>query len=132
RASNEAGDGEWSQPWSFTTVEAPLTVPESPELVSPVNSAVNIAQSPILEWEAETDADTYRVQVSESQDFNSPVSDQDYLTLTTAEISGLEYNTLYYWRVRGSNSAGNGEFSSPWSFTTEAAPVSIPGAPVLQ
>src|SRR5690606_28489496 len=82
-------------------------------------------------WEAAPDADIYRVQVSLVEDFSTVVNDQNYLTDTSAQVSGLEYSTTYFWRVRGTNAAGNGEYSPVWRFTTEAAPVVLPGAPVL-
>lgn len=41
---------------------------------------------------------------------------------TSVNITGMEYNTVYYWSVVAENIGGEATGSSVWSFTTEADP----------
>jgi fibronectin type 3 domain-containing protein len=131
RASNEAGDGEWSEVWSFTTEQEPLSAPDAVVLVSPEDESVDVSISPTLIWEAAATAESYRVQVSLSGDFSDPLIDQSLGNVTEYSIEDLDYETQYTWRVRASNEAGDGEWSEVWSFTTEQEPLSAPDAVVL-
>ena len=131
RASNEAGDGEWSEVWSFTTEEEPLSAPDAVVLVSPEDGSVDVSIAPTLNWEAAATAETYRVQVSLSGDFSEPLIDQTLGNVTEYGFGDLDYETTYFWRVRASNEAGDGEWSEAWSFTTEEEPQAPPAIPVL-
>jgi hypothetical protein len=127
RASNDAGEGEWSAVWSFTTEEEPLSPPGRVSLLSPGDGSVDVSISPVLNWEAVELGTGYRVQVSGDSGFGSTVVDVADLSETQYEVSGLAYETTYYWRVRASNDAGEAEWSTVWSFTTEEEPLSPPG-----
>jgi glucose/arabinose dehydrogenase len=131
RASNDAGDGVWSEVWSFTTEEEPLSPPGVVTLLSPGDGSVDVSISPVLNWEAVAQGTGYRVQVSGDSDFNTVVVDQSDIDQTQYEVSGLSYETTYYWRVRASNDAGDGGWSAVWSFTTEDEPLSPPGVVML-
>ncbi|MGH1388001.1 choice-of-anchor J domain-containing protein [Kordia sp.] len=43
----------------------------------------------------------------------------------TVDITGMEYNTLYYWQIVAKNVGGDAVNSPIWSFTTEADPLSV-------
>ena len=131
RAANDAGDGEWSEVWSFTTEEEPLSPPGVVALIAPENGEVGVSVNPTLSWEAVEQAAGYRVQVSLSSEFASTVFEQAGLEETEFEVSGLVFETQYFWRVRATNDAGDGEWSGVWSFTTEEEPLSPPGVVVL-
>lgn len=70
----------------------------------------NVGGSPIID---------YDVQYSTSPSFTSPTT----VTGASSPISatGLTANTLYYVRVRATNTQGDGEWSTTLSFTTAAA-----------
>jgi hypothetical protein len=123
RASNDAGDGAWSAVWSFTTEEEPLSPPGAVTLTSPEDGSVDVSISPELNWEEEELGTGYRVQVSGDSEFGSTVVDVADLSETQYEVSGLSYESMYYWRVRASNDAGDGVWSAVWSFTTHVEPV---------
>jgi hypothetical protein len=54
------------------------------------------------------------------------VFDDATLTTNTDDFSGLAEGTMYFWRVRGSNAAGDGTWSDTRSFTTMTSdPTSI-------
>jgi len=115
RAVNYFNIGEWSDTWSFTTSQVP---PPAPGLVSPQNQAENLPVDPTLTWNAVNSAESYHLQVADNDMFNSPVFDDATLSATSQQISGLSKITQYFWRVRAANSAGPGDWSDTWSFTT--------------
>ncbi|MCC5914775.1 MAG: PQQ-dependent sugar dehydrogenase, partial [Balneolaceae bacterium] len=119
RASNEAGDGEWSEAWSFATEDEPLSPPGVVSLFAPEDEAVDVSIDPTLSWEEVSEVESYRVQVAGDPEFDDLVVDESDLTETEFEVEGLDYETTYFWRVRASNEAGDGEWSEAWSFATE-------------
>jgi len=48
------------------------------------------------------------------------------LSATSVNITGMEYNTVYYWQIVPKNVGGLATGSPIWSFTTEADPLSVP------
>lgn len=117
RGKNSGGPGPFSSTRSFTTVPAP---PPVVTLLSPADDAVEVPLTPTFEWESLSEADTYRILVSEFSDFSSILIQQDGL-VTNSFTPGapLSVGTEYFWRVRGQNAGGPGPFASIWSFTTE-------------
>src|SRR5690606_22993619 len=61
---------------------------------------------------------SYQLQVSLEETFPSTVFEQAGITATSATVTGLDFNTLYYWRVRATNTSGDSEWSETWNFTT--------------
>ncbi|MGA9326378.1 MAG: LamG-like jellyroll fold domain-containing protein [Salegentibacter sp.] len=129
RASNSAGNSVWSSVRSFTTAPAAPVVVGVPQLSSPQNLATGVSTTPIFSWTASQGAEYYRAQVSLTADFASKILDQDNIATTSVSASGLLNATVYYWRVRASNTAGNSDWSALWSFTT--APVSPSGGDIV-
>ncbi|MBM3119538.1 MAG: hypothetical protein FJ006_08340 [Chloroflexi bacterium] len=115
KASNSAGNSDWSSVWIFATG----TPPPVPILSSPGNNTTGAATAPDLQWNASSGATSYQVQVSIANDFNTTIFNQSNITAIQITVSpALNANTIYYWRVRASNSAGNRGWSTTWSFTT--------------
>jgi hypothetical protein len=123
-----SGGTTWSDIWRFITVPAP---PAPPILVSPANGATGVSVTPLLNWNDVAGAVTYQVQLSTDPQFLSNLLiDEPGLTTSQYQVgpgvlSGL---SQYYWRVRGNNAGGNGNYSIVWMFTTAVGP---PAAPVL-
>lgn len=119
RAENTGGVGEWSDPWSFTTIV------EKPGLVVlnvPEDGAEEVEIMPLLDWKEAEQAKTYHLQLSDDSSFEaaSILADSTELNDTVLSISQhLQPLTQYFWRVRASNEAGFGEWSQAWSFTTQ-------------
>ena len=87
-------------------------------LTSPVNNAINQQTVLSLSWSPNANASSYDVQVATSTTFATIISSGTVAT-TSFNVSGLNINTDYYWRVLPKNTAcGNGTFSSPFKFTT--------------
>ena len=116
-AQNAGGTSDWSTSRSFTTTSA-IDKPNVPELLLPSNNATDQPVSLTLRWEPSVKASSYLLQISTKSDFSSPTGDAIELTATSKEISGLDNNTMYYWRVAAKNAAGTGDWSNIWSFTT--------------
>jgi hypothetical protein len=123
-ASNQFGTSNYSAPFRFTTRLFP---PSAPTLVSPPDGASNVSVSPTLLWNRATLATSYHVQVARDQSFAMIVTDAD-VSDTLLQVGPLENCVSYYWRVRASNDAGAGAYSTARIFTVAAA---IPNAPVL-
>jgi len=92
-------------------------VPITPTLVSPANLAVNQV-NPTLTWDALTSAESYEVQVATDDAFTNVIASANGLVNPTYQTAGLDNLTTYYWRARGLNACGNGEFASSFSFNT--------------
>ena len=95
-------------------------LPNVPVLLSPADSAVAVAITPTLTWNASVGATSYTIQLSPSAAFDSAVVNDSTVALTSFTVSGfLANNTVYYWRVKAKNSAGASAWSSVANFTTD-------------
>ncbi|TKJ40445.1 hypothetical protein CEE37_09015 [candidate division LCP-89 bacterium B3_LCP] len=119
RSHGTSGYSGWSDVWSFTTGDEPPTPPPPPILSTPPDNAQNQSTSPTLSWNSSSGAEDYHLQVSTSSQFSSTIYDEENLTSTSQSVTGLDYETEYFWRVRAHNSAGYSDWSDVWSFTTE-------------
>lgn len=130
QAVNADGESDWSDVWSFTTRDEPLSPPGEPTPVSPSDGATGISVNPAISWNGSEDAESYRLQLSLTSNF-SPVVDLEDLSGTSAQVENLSYETTYFWRVQAVNSAGESNWSELQSFTTREEPVVPPSVPEL-
>ena len=87
-------------------------------LSTPTNNAVNQQTSLTLNWAANSNADSYDVQVATNNAFTTIVRSGTVST-TSFSVTGLNLTTDYFWRVLPKNTlCGNGVFSSPFTFRT--------------
>lgn len=102
---------DWSEAWSFTTVNAvSLTAPE--------NEAVEVKLCPLFTWEDIEGPVSYELWIDTDQNFSDPriyVGDKPQYQCQTT----MEYNTLYYWKVRGVAGVHISEWSDTWSYRTQ-------------
>ena len=113
-ALNNAGNSsDTSSTFNYTTGKSVL--------VTATNGATSVSTSPTLSWNKTTGANTYRLEVNTKSDFTgAPVFDNASLTDTTQALSGLSYNTTYFWKVTASSNAiAKTATSSVYSFTTQ-------------
>ena len=114
---------DYYKPEIFATSEFFIGTPATtPTLSSPQNGAKNVDLSPTLSWNISSGAQSYRLQVSITNQFTTTIYDDSTLTGTSILVSGLSSSTSYYWRVRTQNIFGPSSYSSFWSFTTGAPP----------
>jgi hypothetical protein len=91
------------------------------ELDSPSNNSQNRPIDGLeLEWELASNATLgYEYEVALEDTFDTVVITGTTLELTTI-LSGLSYDTEYFWRVRGANECSSGTYDGFRRFITEA------------
>ena len=120
RAKNSAGktranNGAW---WSFSTTTG--NPPGSFNKTGPANGAINQWTNPTLSWNASSGANSYEFCYDTT---NNDVCDGIWLNIglgLSHDLSGLAFNTTYYWQVRAVNGSGTAYADNFqwWSFTT--------------
>ena len=94
-----------------------LLPPVAPSLVSPGNGTTIDSLMPTFDWSDVSGAESYTIEVATDSGFTYKVFTKDSVESTAISPVSLSYGTRYYWRVRGTNAAGAGDWSSVWSFT---------------
>ena len=99
--------------------------PPSPTLLSPPDGAMDQAhEHPTFTWEHLPQAGSYSLQLAQTPAFGTPVIEvTGLLTSTYTHDSLLEPATCYFWRARGENGCGSGEWAVPFRFATLASQV---------
>ena len=89
-------------------------------LIFPADSALGINTNPVFQWSAVANATSYTLQVSTSATFTTQtmVYNTAGITSTSQQVSGLNPNSLYYWRVRTANGTEQGFYSPKFVFNT--------------
>ncbi len=88
--------------------------------VFPADGAVEQPVNIIFSWEdAGMDAEQYIFQLATDPGFTNLVTQRTSAT-TTADVRNLNGNTEYFWRVKATNTCGEGVYGEVFSFTTEA------------
>ncbi len=120
RGTSADGDGPWSEIYSFKTqAEAPT---QKAALSYPPNNMEKVQATIKLEWGKVEGAESYELQLREdgSQEpafefSNIPAGGN----LVEYEVTGLKPSTIYWWKVKGKNEAGEGPWSDEYKFTTD-------------
>lgn len=104
---NSQNESQFTTAWKFTTRPAIYPI----VLVSPANNAQDLPKQVNFSWNSNVDATQYEIQIATDVNFTNI-----YFTNTTTELSQtveLNYETEYWWRVRGLNS----NYTGLWSET---------------
>ena len=112
---NDQNTSLFTPAWKFTTRPAIYPI----VLVSPANNTQNLPIQSIFSWNSNVDATQYEIQIATDENFSNL-----YYTTTTTELSvtvNLQYETQYWWRVRGKNTNYTGLWSETRQFTTRPA-----------
>jgi outer membrane protein assembly factor BamB/photosystem II stability/assembly factor-like uncharacterized protein/uncharacterized protein YjdB len=115
RAIGTEGAGPWSETWNFETVPG---VAAAPVLMEPTDQEVNVPINPTLRWMSSTYAESYVVELTTDPNFEI-IDLTESVTDTLFQADNLQFETVYYWRVKGVNELGEGDASGINSFTTE-------------
>jgi subtilisin-like proprotein convertase family protein len=102
------------------SANAAIADPANPSNVvttSPANNVTLTSTSATFTWNASANSTSYQIEVSTNIGFTNIVSTASNIT-TTTYTTQLSANTTYYWRVRGVNNCGNGNYSSIKLFNT--------------
>jgi hypothetical protein len=95
--------------------------PASPVLLAPAVDTLLAGGSVPLNWDVLLTASSYQLQVAGTADLSVILLDTLFLPGSTFELKNLPAPSSFYWRVRGINSAGVGEWSEVRKFGTTAA-----------
>ena len=96
-------------------------LPTAPGLVNPANGTTCFSMTGTLDWnDVFPPVANYTIQISTDQNFNTFNHQAQLLMPSQYSIpsGALNYNTLYYWRVRAVNQVGIGPWSSVRNFRT--------------
>lgn len=118
----------WSTIWSFNIILGTAGI--APELHSPKAGATETALRPVFQWGAIVGAEQYELLVSTNGTFSNPIIAKvgaDALT-TTAWQSNIvfDYDTTYFWKIRGVSTNSYSIWSAVGTFTTVSAPLPPP------
>lgn len=103
-----------TQTFTLTVVEG---APGESVLLSPANGAQDLPATITLSWEV-PGAVSFDLEVALDGAFSNISTSASGLTTSTFELSGLDPNTTYFWRVRGTNAAGTNGWSTSFEFRT--------------
>ncbi|MBN2091255.1 T9SS type A sorting domain-containing protein [candidate division KSB1 bacterium] len=114
---------------SHTIIPGGLTLPPAaPDLVSPMNEAIDQERSLTVSWNPVIEASYYHLQVATDSLFTAIFYENANIAGTSRDLTNLLPSTTYYWRVRAQKEGIFGPWSDTWHFTTIIA---APIAPVL-
>lgn len=97
-----------------------LALPSAPRLVAPAYGASDTGLDLSLQWDEETYALSYMLQLDVDPQFGDPVVYQEQLGETNYMVENLDPLTTYYWRVRSVGEVTESDWSEVWHFTTQA------------
>lgn len=107
RTENEAGNGPWTLPWSFTTI---LPVPNTPALVL-ISDTIDVPTFTCVWHKTGLMTTKYQIMVFRDSLMTDTVLINSNLTDTTLILDSLKNDNTYRWKVRAYNSSGWGNFS---------------------
>ena len=102
----------------YATFEVYDAIPDKPSLIAPLNTAFDVPRATKLIWKRDSKARSYLLQFTDDKKFSTFLINEDALTDTSYTIAGLDPKKTYYWRVRGRNVRGFGQWSEYFDFTT--------------
>ena len=94
-------------------------LPDAPRVSSgPLSSMPGYTTTPVLRWWSRAPATGYAVEVATDTSFATPVLQFTDIAGDSLQLGELQDRTLYYARVAGINSFGQGAWSIPFSLYT--------------
>ena len=83
----------------------------------PLDGSLTVSTSPTFSWSENINAESYNLQIATDPAFSSIIINTS-LNNTSYQASGLNAETVYYWRVIPSNRCATGNSSNTKSFQT--------------
>jgi photosystem II stability/assembly factor-like uncharacterized protein len=112
RVISTENTGLWSEVRTFRTILG------KSGLRMPADQSKGLPTALSFLWYTLPGADKYHLQIANDVNFQDLVFSQDTIINYSILISDLKEKSSFFWRVRGVNMDGNGEWSDVWSFTT--------------
>jgi hypothetical protein len=125
KATNTGGESDYSEERTFQTKAIPAEVPV---LELPADVSIDTDTVVTLSWIASNGAISYEYQLGTDDNFNGIVQQGNIGSDTSLTVTGLDFLTSYYWRVRTIGAQDTSDYSQPFSFTTKIA---LPATPTL-
>jgi hypothetical protein len=113
KACKSADCSEWSDVADF------FVCLETVVLFIPEDGAIDMPNNPFLVWDNAPDAQLYQIQIARDSLFTDIAFDQNNLKKAQANAEQLDYNTVFYWRVRSFNPQNGSLWSDIRSFKTQ-------------
>ncbi|MFA5512387.1 MAG: T9SS type A sorting domain-containing protein, partial [Candidatus Kapaibacterium sp.] len=104
----------WSEVWRFHVINKGQTI----SLLLPENEALQTPLKGTLEWESISNIEYYNLEISEDNDFDSPIISNDIININRYDYNFDTKNKTYFWRVRYVKEEYVSDWSEVWSFTT--------------
>ena len=87
-------------------------------LVLPLNNTLDFSLTGNLQWQEDSEAENYLVEIATDATFNNVIESADVETSIYNPLN-LNSNTIYFWRVTATNSCASAPISDVFRFTTE-------------
>lgn len=114
-AKNEIGASPWSNVRKFSTLYQPADI----ILNEPANGEEAVSLKPTFSWSLASRANVYQLQVAKDTILQDKIFDDSTIVEQSwSLLYPLDQYAKYFWRVRGKNSAGWGNWTVASSFTT--------------
>lgn len=97
------------------TIEIFAQNPETISLIIPTNDEIDLPTSLIFEW-AEANANNYVIQIASDEAFNNIIIEETLDNNIFASNVFIQ-DLTFYWRVKGINPCGDGDWSETFVFT---------------
>lgn len=98
------------------------SLPQATTLTAPAEGSNSVSTQPTFSWSATAQTHTYDLQIATDPGFASIVHSVSGLQNPSYTGPLLAEDTVYYWRVRGNNPCGIGDYSAVYSFRTQVPP----------
>jgi len=102
----------------FVDLSIDHAVADQITLLTPTNGATAVSLTPALTWEADAAAAEYDLEIATDAGFVNVVYSATVDEAAHAPSDPLGGAVTHYWRVRGVNACGVGDYSGVFSFTT--------------
>ncbi len=107
---------------SFSTLTLAISngVPDAPNMTNPADGETGIGLMPVFTWNGNPNA-SYSIEIATDLDFTDIIMSGAGLSLAEFQATmALLTSEEYFWRVKGENVCGEGDWSNVRSFTTAA------------
>lgn len=103
-------------------------ISEMPICSGPLDGSVDVPLTTDIKWKPIAGATAYHVVVAHDSLFNNIVREDSTLSTNILSLSGLDTNSIYYWKVNAKKNAVTGFYSDTYRFRTVLPP---PTPPIL-
>ncbi len=115
---NENGQNTTCAETSFTTEVVASEVPECTQLFSPMDGAIEVALTPLLEWFPVDNVEGYLIKIGSTPGGDDVLANTNIGQATSTPVIDFEEGITYYVTITPFNAAGQAQNCTQTSFTT--------------